>query len=72
MGKSHSLWLVLDRLSIHNGSLELLKNAPVNSVTLDMFQLTRLGKIGKGEALVSGLTKSSTVHFVERSTTGEE
>lgn len=85
MGKANPLRLVLDRLAINDGRFEHFEDAPVNCVTLAAFRSvslnTKVGtKVGWWESRqahrtqLSGvtLTKSSTVHFVERSTTGEE
>lgn len=34
MSETHALRLVLDRFSVHDGVLELLKNAAMNSIAL--------------------------------------
>lgn len=71
VGEADSLRLVLDRLAIDDGALELLDDGPMDGVTL---------LLGCWSACVSGvntetggeLTKSSTVHLLARRTTGDE
>jgi hypothetical protein len=35
MGQTNPLRLVLDRLAVHDSRLELLRNTPVDGITLD-------------------------------------
>ena len=86
MGEPNALRLVFDRLSIDNGYFELFYDGLVNCVTLRRYCLVsdfyltphlmpraRLVRLYAGARLLPlrmKLTKSSTVHFVERSTTG--
>lgn len=63
MGQAYALRLVLDRLAVHNGVLELLNNRLVDRITLD--------RVSKGFLIWSGMhTKSSTVQAVDLRTTG--
>lgn len=59
------LWLVLDRLSVHNRLLELLFNRAVNRITLYPSVCLVSGELGSW-----GHTKSSTVQAYDRRTTG--
>lgn len=86
MGEPNALRLVFDRLSIDNGYFELFYDGLVNCVTLrryclvsDLYLTPRLMPRARLVRMYAGarllpllmkLTKSSTVHFVERSTTG--
>jgi hypothetical protein len=82
-----ALRLVLHRLAVHDRRLELFCYAPVNGIALCVFQsLSALRVVAAREirpaeganATIPGApfgtqpTKSSTVHLVERSTTGAE
>lgn len=68
MRESHPLRLMFDGLSVHDSSFKLFDNGTMNSVTLDnaVVSIKSCAQTGFGP------TKSSTVHLVERSTTGAE
>lgn len=66
VGKTDSLWLMLDGLSVDNSHAKVIDDGLVNRVTLYLVSIGILEKEG------CELTKSSTVHFPERKTTGEE
>lgn len=81
VGQPDPLRLVLDGLAVNNGSLELLDNAAVDGIALLTSVLVSASSRPipkkenrglKGAGSEARLTKSSTVHFVERSTTGAE
>jgi hypothetical protein len=63
--QSDSLGLMLNRLAVHNGRLELLDNGLVDGVTLKPHQWQSTHVHAS-----KPLTKSSTVHRSARSTTG--
>jgi hypothetical protein len=76
--QSHALWLVLDGLAVNDGALELLDNAPMDRVALrhgtsPLVSLITSGQVSAGRPpVLAVLTKSSTVHLDDRSTTGAE
>lgn len=70
MGQAHPLRLMLDRLAVHNGRLELFCDAAVDSVTLETESVQARDPRCEKVVLLSELTKSSTVRLLERSTTG--
>lgn len=79
VGESHTLRLMLNRLSVHDGGLELLNDGAVNSIALRnitisivIIDLEVMCQVQVGLWTRVELTKSSIVHLVERSTTGAE
>ena len=76
VGEPDPLRLVFHRLAIDNGRLELLGDGPVDGVALGSRTRSRQSRGVLATSFHSSsqrrLTKSSTVHLVERSTTGAE
>lgn len=68
MRKTHTLWLMLDRFPIYDSNTEIVYNGFMDGVTLNKSALTR--KKQKQTAGNVSLTKSSTVHLEDLSTTG--
>ncbi len=67
MVKADTLWLMFDRFAIDDSHTKVFHNCLMDRVTLE-FSISNFDCIN--QTYSRPLTKSSTVHFVERSTTG--